>query len=1167
MDRARRAGLSALIVVALAGPASGPVGLPVLAAAVSWPTSTLVVSELQTGGASASDEFIEIANQGPTPVDLMGLELVYATSSGSTVTRKATWGASTLLTTGRRLLIANASGSYAAAADVTYASGFAATGGAVAIRIVGGAVVDSVGWGDATNGFVEGTSAGVPPAGSSLERRPGGAAGNAVDTNDNAPDWFVQVSPSPQALASAPIPGASPTLPPGPSPTPGATPAPSPHATPTTIPVPTPGPTPTPRPSLTPTPAPTLTPTPVPTPLPSPTPTPTPAPSSSPAPTPIQIAGARALPDGTTVKIDGVLTTQLGVLESGRGGFIQDASGGIAVYLDATVVGSWPAGTTATLHGSISNRFSQRTIRLAEAAVERHTLGTLPNATTVATGDAGEPFEGTVVTVAGTITGSPSTLADGIAITLDDGSGELRVVLGPDAVAGQAIGSGMRATVRGPLGQRDSTGTGMAGYRVHATLDGELLVAEPTPTPTPEPSPTPTSNATATPIPTPGEGVTAPATPAPHAAQALATIRAMTIGANVRATGVVTAEKGRLRTPALISIGDESGGIAVRLPSGVDGFPRGTLLEVTGILAAPYGQLEIRSAANGLRATGLGAVPVPLETGPGGLDETLEGRLVTATGNLSGKPQRSSDGDVTIVLERPGEASIRVAADASSLLPAGVLKAGATYRVVGVVGQRATRKGAADGYRICLRDQADVVAIAGIGLPAPGAGAGAGSGGPAGSSGSAPPPGSSSAAAMPIARAVGNIDRFVAIEGIVTAPASLLDSSGRRIVVQDASAAIELLLPSGVAAPAVGARIFAEGKVGLAYGAPRLRVEQVSVLGTGPHPGPLSLRRPPTLAQEWRLVTVTGRIEDVRKLGDRWRADLLVGGTRMLVVGQPGSGIAVTALAEGRMATVVGIVRRPYPTAADQRYAITPRTSADLRVLGAPAPTAGRRTASGSNRGASAAAVGSAGHPSPAGTIDADLTDLLALTGRTVRVGGLVVELQADGLLLDDGTTIGLVVLRGAAVDLLPLLEPEDAISAVGTVEQLATGPAVVVDDPGGIVQAGDPVAPSIDVADANGVTGADAVGEPAAVESTSPSNQRSGVASEFPGFGDGLVGLAALIALVIASVAVSLGRRAVSRRRLDSLIAARLAALGAPAGSPPAPRSSERDPSTFHSA
>ena len=84
-----------------------------VAAAVAWPTSTLVISEVQTGGASASDEFAELANAGPLAGRPDGLELVYATSTGSTVTRKATWTTSTILEPGRHLLIANAAGIYA----------------------------------------------------------------------------------------------------------------------------------------------------------------------------------------------------------------------------------------------------------------------------------------------------------------------------------------------------------------------------------------------------------------------------------------------------------------------------------------------------------------------------------------------------------------------------------------------------------------------------------------------------------------------------------------------------------------------------------------------------------------------------------------------------------------------------------------------------------------------------------------------------------------------------------------------------------------------------------------------------------------------------------------------------------------------------------------------
>ena len=169
--------------------------------------STLVVSEVQTGGTSASDEFVEVANQGAASVDLGGLELVYVTSTGGTITRKATWTSPTLLEPGRRVLAANSTGIYAAIADASYSGGLAATGGAMVLRVVGGTPIDAVGWGDAVNPFVEGTAATAPSAGSSLERRPGAGAGNGIDTNDNAIDFFVQGAPSPQNGAAPPVPG------------------------------------------------------------------------------------------------------------------------------------------------------------------------------------------------------------------------------------------------------------------------------------------------------------------------------------------------------------------------------------------------------------------------------------------------------------------------------------------------------------------------------------------------------------------------------------------------------------------------------------------------------------------------------------------------------------------------------------------------------------------------------------------------------------------------------------------------------------------------------------------------------------------------------------------------------------------------------------------------
>ena len=313
---------------------------------------------------------------------------------------------------------------------------------------------------------------------------------------------------------------------------------------------------------------------------------------------------------------------------------------------------------------------------------------------------------------------------------------------------------------------------------------------------------------------------------------------------------------------------------------------------------------------------------------------------------------------------------------------------------------------------------------------------------------------------MSIARALRITDRDVAIDAVVTTPATLLDSTGRRIVVQDASGAVEVLLPTDSPAPAVGTRIHATGRIGVAYDAPRLRADALTVTGGGSTAAPLVLHGQPGVAHEWRLVSVSGRVDTVRKLGDRWRAEIVVGAQKVVVVGEAGAGIPSTALEKGRTATVIGIARRPFPSATDRRFAVTPRFAADVRVDG-------RSTADGAGSGAGGAAdpaPGAAG-PSPAATASqpqaptADLVDLDGLVGATVRVGGLVVELRSDGFTLDDGTATGRVIMRGAALELLSLIEPDDALEATGHVEASPDGAVLVVDDPAGIVQASDPLA------------------------------------------------------------------------------------------------------------
>jgi len=307
VERARGAAVVALIAILLVGTvavaAPALVRTPVApAAAVGWPPSTLLVSEVQTGGASASDEFAEIANAGTVPVDLAGLELAYATSTGGTVTRKAAWTASRLLEPGRHLLVANSSGAFAPIADAVYSGGFAATGGAVVLRAIGGAPVDALGWGDATNGFVEGAAAPAPAAGSSLERRPSGLAGNTADTNSNLADFLVQAAPNPQNLAAPPVPAPAPTGTPGPEPTPAASPTPAPTAS------ASPGPSATPVPTSPPTPGPTSSPSAEPTSTVDPGPTPGPTATPEPTAPPFMEVGTRVQQGETLLIIEAMKT-------------------------------------------------------------------------------------------------------------------------------------------------------------------------------------------------------------------------------------------------------------------------------------------------------------------------------------------------------------------------------------------------------------------------------------------------------------------------------------------------------------------------------------------------------------------------------------------------------------------------------------------------------------------------------------------------------------------------------------------------------------------------------------------------------------------------------------------------------------------------------------------
>ncbi len=781
---------------------------------------------------------------------------------------------------------------------------------------------------------------------------------------------------------------------------------------------------------------------------------------------PIDIA--RSMPDGSTVAIEGVLTTALGGLEDGLTGFVQDPTGGIAIHLDAPLLPPLPAGMDVRLSGTLDERYALRILRVTGSDVSVAGAGVLPLPLAIATGEAAEQLEGRRVALAGTVVEAPGAMADGLGLLLDDGSGPVRVIVGPDALGGAEPGTGDQVAAVGPLGQRDSTGTGVAGYRVHATLPGELVVLPaptpsptvepspstpaptmtpnpslgPTPVPTMTPSPTPGPNVTptpspslgptpvptVTPSPTPGPNVTPTPAPTPTpipAAITVATARAVTPGQPVHVLGVVVAEAGRLGTPALFAIGDGTGGIVVRLPDGQAAPSRGTLVELRGTIADPYGQTEVRPGVGGLATLGPGTPPAATSIDAGAVGEAVEGRLVTVSGVITTSASKATSGDVAFTITGADGATLRVMADQSAGLDTTGFRKGGTVTLTGVVGQRATRKGAFDGYRLWLRDRADAVTG-----PAPT---------PSPSTGPSPSPTAAVPPVVTIAVARVREGRSVTVEGVLTIDPTLLDSSGRRLVVEDATGAIELYLAAPDAALRMGRLVRVTGTVGRAWGAPRLRVEALLVLGSRT-PTAHALSVAPGAATEWRLVSVRGTIEDVHRSGDRWQAELRVGSVRIPVIGLAGSGIAEAGVIVGRTATVTGIVKRPYPTATDRRFAILPRRSADL-VLGpaagavtSPRPSGSARPSGMAAGGASTSALGGVGS-TLGGPPDADLADLPTLDGRVVRVGGLVTGVEDGGIRLDDGTATARIVLAGSAADLLPMLRPGDALNATGTVE------------------------------------------------------------------------------------------------------------------------------------
>jgi hypothetical protein len=661
------------------------------AAAVAWPPSTgLVIGELVTGGDSASDEFVEIYNAAAEPADLGGRELVYVTASGATTTRKAIFATPLVLAPGQNLLVANSAGAYAPGADATYTGGLAADGGTLVLRSLDGTVLDAVGWGSAANAFVEVAAASAPPARASLERRPGGSAGNWTDTNDNAADWQVQLNPTPESMAAPARPAPTPTASLAP-PTADLTAQASASAT-------TPASEQPAEPTAEATAATTIDPT-------------APAQSGQPG---VSIATARARAVGTRVHVRGIVTAAPGVLGAVDLFAVSDSTAGIFVRLP-----EWPAdllvGRTIELTGTLSAPYGQLELREVEAFVTG-AMDTDPEPTSARIADVGEGLEGALVTVAGAV---DSVSVDGLrlVVVLVDGQNSLRVLADPAAgIARSDLARGDLVALTGIVGQRATALSRADGYRLWLRRPEDLAaVADPSPSvpasggprATPAPSVARTARPTRTPTPT-------------ILYRDLATALAVR-GRLVDVEAVVTAAAGIVDWggPTIV-VDDGTAAAAVVLPAGAESPRIGARVRVAGKVGSLHSGMRV--VATSVAVLGDGALPAPLPVA-GALGPAQEWRLVQVCGHIERLTRAGSRWRVD--LQVSGK-TVGVLGEPGALIPATGLTKGRLALVTGIV-----RRSTSDSSAFALLPRSTRDLWLGPAPATPGSAAGAQAGGAA----------------------------------------------------------------------------------------------------------------------------------------------------------------------------------------------------------------------------------------------------------------------------------------------------------------------------------------------------------------------------------------------------------------------------------------------------
>jgi len=172
-------------------------------------STTLVISQFQAGGGTANDEFIELHNISAGSIDLNGYRVVYRAATGVNDIAFVNWTTSTIVPPGGYYLIASTAYDGGVTPNITYDPAvcfcsMGAGGGGLAIRngaVNTGTIIDSVGWGTATNIFVE-TAVTTAPANNDGKAR---LANGCQDTDNNSNDFSTLTPAAARNGSTAPF--------------------------------------------------------------------------------------------------------------------------------------------------------------------------------------------------------------------------------------------------------------------------------------------------------------------------------------------------------------------------------------------------------------------------------------------------------------------------------------------------------------------------------------------------------------------------------------------------------------------------------------------------------------------------------------------------------------------------------------------------------------------------------------------------------------------------------------------------------------------------------------------------------------------------------------------------------------------------------------------------